>query len=137
MQELLSGVKLRKVEPPPQSVPSLSCHEVLMRQIKARKVVLKPPVLPAEGERERSAREEIMDFIKSRPRLRPVVERSQLRTLARSQKMTLSFEDTSTEQHSYAGQHTQSPLHCHALCIAIMPSNMQLGSWHIVVWNTP
>ena len=80
MQELLSGVKLRKVEPPPQSVPSLSCHEVLMRQIKARKVVLKPPVLPAEGERERSAREEIMDFIKSRPRLRPVVERK----LARS-----------------------------------------------------
>ena len=39
-----------------------------------------------------------------------MVERSQLRTLARSQKMTLSFEDPSTEQHSYAGQHTQSPL---------------------------
>ena len=79
MQELLSGVKLRKVEPPPQSLPSLSCHEVLMRQIKAREIVLKPPVLP-EGERERSAREEIMDFIKSRPRLRPVLERK----LARS-----------------------------------------------------
>ena len=46
------------------------------------------------------------------------MERSQLRTLARSQKMTLSFEETSTEQHSYAGQHTQSPLLCHALCIA-------------------
>ena len=73
MQELLSGVKLRKVEPPPQSAPSLSCHEVLMRQIKSRKVVLKPPVPPAEVER--TARDQIMDFIKSRPRLKSVLER--------------------------------------------------------------
>ena len=43
-----------------------------------------------------------------------MVERSQLRTLARSQKMTLSFEETSTEQHSYAGQHTlnYTAMHC-------------------------
>ena len=73
MQELLSGVKLRKVEPPPQNVPSLNSHEMLMSQIKSRKIVLRPPVLPAEAER--TARDQIMDFIKSRPRLKSVLER--------------------------------------------------------------
>ena len=73
MQELLSGVKLRKVEPPPQNVPSLNSHEMLMSQIKSRKIVLKPPVLPAEVER--TARDQIMDFIKSKPRLKSVLER--------------------------------------------------------------
>ena len=68
MQELLSGVKLRKVEPPPQNFPSLNSHEMLMSQIKSRKIVLKPPVLPAEVKR--TARDQIMDFIKSKPRLK-------------------------------------------------------------------
>ena len=75
MQELLSGVKLRQVEPPALTAPSLTPHEVLMTQIKSRKTVLKPPVLLLPAEAERTARDQIMDFIKSRPRLKSVLER--------------------------------------------------------------
>ena len=39
MQELLSGVKLRRVEPPPQTRLGLSSHDVLMIHIKSRKTI--------------------------------------------------------------------------------------------------
>ena len=76
LQELLNGVQLRRVDPIPRSSEaSLTSHDLLMREIKARAVVLKPPVIPADTEKEKAARDVIMDFIKSRPRLRSVLKR--------------------------------------------------------------
>ena len=43
MQELQSGVELRKVDPGLRNKPCLTSHELLMREIRNRMVVLKPP----------------------------------------------------------------------------------------------
>ena len=75
MQELLYGVELRKVEPAPRREATLTSHEILMREIKSRKVVLKPPDISTQAQVERDARDQMMDIIKSRPPLKSVMER--------------------------------------------------------------
>ena len=70
MQELLYGVELRKVEPAPRREATLTSHEILMREIKSRKVVLKPPDISTLAQVERDARDQMMDIIKSRPPLK-------------------------------------------------------------------
>ena len=80
MQELLTGVQLRTVDPAPLRTAEarLSSHDLLLREIKARSVVLKPPAITSQTEK--GARDVMMDYIKSRPRLRPVGERKMPRT---------------------------------------------------------
>ena len=78
MQELQSGVELRRVDPGLRREPSLTSHELLMREIKSRLVVLKTPVLTPQPER--AARDQMMDYIKSQPRLKSALERKLPRT---------------------------------------------------------
>jgi len=74
MGELRDGVKLRKVNYSRTPTEfSMTPHEMLMDEIKAKKVVLKPSKIPVHVEK--AARDIIMDFIKSRPSLKPVAER--------------------------------------------------------------
>jgi len=74
MGELRSGVKLRKVDYSRTPTEfSMTPYEMLMDEIKEKKVVLKPPVIPAHVER--AARDKILDFIRSRPPLKPAAER--------------------------------------------------------------
>ena len=61
MQELQSGVELRKVDPGLRNKPCLTSHELLMREIRNKMVVLKPPVMTPLPER--AARDQMMDYI--------------------------------------------------------------------------
>ena len=78
MQELQSGVELKRVDPGLRNKPCLTSHELLMREIRNKMVVLKPPVMTPQPER--AARDQMMDYIKSQPRLKSVMERKLPRT---------------------------------------------------------
>eukprot|EP00092_Neocalanus_flemingeri_P010992 GFUD01011835.1.p1 GENE.GFUD01011835.1~~GFUD01011835.1.p1 ORF type:complete len:612 (+),score=117.57 GFUD01011835.1:56-1891(+) len=74
MGELRSGIKLRKVDfsrTPTEF--SMTPYEMLMDEVQSKKVVLKKPVFPVHVEK--AARDQILDFIRSRPTLKPAVER--------------------------------------------------------------
>nr|XP_057932340.1 protein spire homolog 2 [Doryrhamphus excisus] len=82
MKELRQGVKLKKVQEQPfNSLPtefSLTPFEMLMQDIRARKFQLRKVMLDGDipTRVKRNAHELILDFIRSRPPLRPVAERS-------------------------------------------------------------
>lgn len=75
MDELRNGVKLNKVDNiKDNSEFTMTPYEMLMADIKSKKAVLKrPPSIPRHVEL--AARDQIMNFIKSKPQLRPVSER--------------------------------------------------------------
>jgi len=74
MDELRSGVKLRNVSATKRAFEfSMTPYEMLMEDIRNRKAILKPPVLDLNVEL--AARDQIMNFIRSKPTLKPVSER--------------------------------------------------------------
>ena len=74
MDELRNGVKLNKVENiKDKSEFTMTPYEMLMADIKSKKAVLKKPSIPLHVEL--AARDQIMNFIKSKPQLRPASER--------------------------------------------------------------
>ena len=75
MDELRVGVKLRKTDNTKKNTEfSMTPYELLMNDIKSKKAVLKPPTkLPVHLEM--AARDKIMEYIKSKPKLKPVSER--------------------------------------------------------------
>ncbi|XP_014878067.1 protein spire homolog 2 [Poecilia latipinna] len=82
MKELRQGVKLKKVQEQPfNPLPtefSLTPFEMLMQDIRARKFQLRKVMVDGDipTRVKRSAHELILDFIRSRPPLKPVSERS-------------------------------------------------------------
>ncbi|KAK5609163.1 hypothetical protein CRENBAI_015217 [Crenichthys baileyi] len=82
MKELRQGVKLKKVQEQPfNPLPtefSLTPFEMLMQDIRARKFQLRKVLVDGDipTRVKRSAHELILDFIRSRPPLKPVSERS-------------------------------------------------------------
>ncbi|XP_074532976.1 protein spire homolog 2 [Halichoeres trimaculatus] len=82
MKELRQGVKLKKVQEQPfNSLPtefSLTPFEMLMQDIRARKFQLRKVMVDGDipTRVKRNAHEMILDFIRSRPPLKPVSERS-------------------------------------------------------------
>ncbi|XP_070687283.1 protein spire homolog 2 [Pempheris klunzingeri] len=82
MKELRQGVKLKKVQEQPfNSLPtefSLTPFEMLMQDIRARKFQLRKVMVDGDipTRVKRNAHELILDFIRSRPPLKPVSERS-------------------------------------------------------------
>uniref|UniRef100_A0A3Q3S817 Spire-type actin nucleation factor 2 n=1 Tax=Mastacembelus armatus TaxID=205130 RepID=A0A3Q3S817_9TELE len=82
MKELRQGVKLKKVQEQPfNPLPtefSLTPFEMLMQDIKARKFQLRKVMVDGDipSRVKRNAHELILDFIRSRPPLKPVSERS-------------------------------------------------------------
>ncbi|KAM7003282.1 protein spire homolog 2 isoform 2-T2 [Tautogolabrus adspersus] len=82
MKELRQGVKLKKVQEQPfNSLPtefSLTPFEMLMQDIRARKFQLRKVLVDGDipTRVKRNAHEMILDFIRSRPPLKPVSERS-------------------------------------------------------------
>jgi len=73
MSELRHGIKLKAVDYSRTPTEfSMTPYEMLMYDIKSKKAVLKPPV-PVHVER--AARDHILDFIRSRPPLKPVSAR--------------------------------------------------------------
>ncbi|KAK2867631.1 hypothetical protein QQF64_023357 [Cirrhinus molitorella] len=82
MKELRQGVKLKKVEEQPfNPLPtefSLTPFEMLMQDIRSRKYKLRKVVVDGNISTcaKRNAHELILDFIRSRPPLKPVSERS-------------------------------------------------------------
>eukprot|EP00092_Neocalanus_flemingeri_P016892 GFUD01018270.1.p1 GENE.GFUD01018270.1~~GFUD01018270.1.p1 ORF type:complete len:616 (+),score=121.73 GFUD01018270.1:128-1975(+) len=74
MGELRSGIKLRKVDYSRTPTEfSMTPYEMLMDEVQSKKVVLKKPVFPVHVEK--AARDQILDFIRSRPTLKPAAER--------------------------------------------------------------
>ncbi|KAK7891211.1 hypothetical protein WMY93_023174 [Mugilogobius chulae] len=82
MKELRQGVKLKQVQetafPPLPSEFSLTPFEMLMQDIRTRKFQLRRVMVDGDipTRVKRNAHELILDFIRSRPPLRPVSERS-------------------------------------------------------------
>ncbi|XP_061577256.1 protein spire homolog 2 isoform X2 [Cololabis saira] len=82
MKELRQGVKLKKVQEQPfNTLPtefSLTPFEMLMQDIRARKFQLRKVMVDGDipTRVKRNAHELILDFIRSRPPLKPVSERS-------------------------------------------------------------
>ncbi|KAG7231059.1 hypothetical protein INR49_025089 [Caranx melampygus] len=82
MKELRQGVKLKKVQEQPfNPLPtefSLTPFEMLMQDIRARKFQLRKVMVDGDipTRVKRNAHELILDFIRSRPPLKPVTERS-------------------------------------------------------------
>ncbi|KAM7414074.1 hypothetical protein PAMA_019069 [Pampus argenteus] len=82
MKELRQGVKLKKVQEQPfNPLPtefSLTPFEMLMQDIRARKFQLRKVMVGGDipTRVKRNAHELILDFIRSRPPLKPVAERS-------------------------------------------------------------
>ncbi|CAL8262659.1 unnamed protein product [Merluccius merluccius] len=82
MKELRQGVKLKKVkEQPFNPLPtefSLTPFEMLMQDIRSRKIQLRKVMVDGDipTRVKRNAHELILDFIRSRPPLKPVSERS-------------------------------------------------------------
>ncbi|KAM4733358.1 LOW QUALITY PROTEIN: protein spire homolog 2 [Anableps anableps] len=82
MKELRQGVKLKKVQEQPFNLLptefSLTPFEMLMQDIRARKFQLRKVMVDGDipTRVKRSAHELILDFIRSRPPLKPVSERS-------------------------------------------------------------
>uniref|UniRef100_A0A3Q3E5L8 Spire-type actin nucleation factor 2 n=1 Tax=Labrus bergylta TaxID=56723 RepID=A0A3Q3E5L8_9LABR len=82
MKELRQGVKLKKVQEQPfNSLPtefSLTPFEMLMQDIRTRKFQLRKVMVDGDipTRVKRNAHEMILDFIRSRPPLKPVSERS-------------------------------------------------------------
>ncbi|XP_053175936.1 protein spire homolog 2 [Scomber japonicus] len=82
MKELRQGVKLKKVQEQPfNPLPtefSLTPFEMLMQDIRARKFQLRKVMVDGDipTRVKRNAHELILDFIRSRPPLKPVAERS-------------------------------------------------------------
>uniref|UniRef100_A0A3Q4B7Y1 KIND domain-containing protein n=1 Tax=Mola mola TaxID=94237 RepID=A0A3Q4B7Y1_MOLML len=82
MKELRQGVKLKKVQEQPfNTLPtefSLTPFEMLMQDIRARKFQLRKVMVGGDipTRVKRNAHELILDFIRSRPPLKPVSERS-------------------------------------------------------------
>ena len=76
MEELSrSGVTLKKVQTK-DIEPLLSTpHELLMADIRSKKAALKPSVALPLSSAELAPRDKLMDFIKSKPQLRPASER--------------------------------------------------------------
>eukprot|EP00092_Neocalanus_flemingeri_P000861 GFUD01000918.1.p1 GENE.GFUD01000918.1~~GFUD01000918.1.p1 ORF type:complete len:612 (+),score=113.89 GFUD01000918.1:56-1891(+) len=74
MGELRSGIKLRKVDYSRTPTEfSMTPYEMLMDEVQSKKIVLKKPVFPVHVEK--AARDQILDFIRSRPTLKPAAER--------------------------------------------------------------
>lgn len=75
MDELRHGVQLNKVDVKKNSEFTMTPYEMLMADIKTKKAILKkpPPAIPRLVEL--AARDQIMNYIKSKPQLRPVSER--------------------------------------------------------------
>ncbi|XP_033489965.2 protein spire homolog 2 [Epinephelus lanceolatus] len=82
MKELRQGVKLKKVQEQPFNLLptefSLTPFEMLMQDIRARKFQLRKVMVDGDipTRVKRNAHEMILDFIRSRPPLKPVSERS-------------------------------------------------------------
>ena len=75
MEELRSGVALKKVETREIKPFLPTPHELLMTDIRSKKAVLKPSVALPLSSAEQAPRDQILDFIKSKPQLRPASER--------------------------------------------------------------
>jgi len=74
MEQLRQGSKLKKVNYSKTPLEfALTPYEMLMEDIRTRKYQLHPVTIPLEVQRE--ARDIILDFIRSRPPLKPVSER--------------------------------------------------------------
>jgi len=76
MDELRTGVKLRKTTHEKSNIEfSMTPYEMLMDDIKSNKAVLKPPRRDLPEHVELAARDKIMNYIKSKPKLKPANER--------------------------------------------------------------